>query len=159
MIAVEEGLKLNLGCGDVRIPGFLGMDIIYTDAVDRICDLERQWCFEDNSVSRIIANDIIEHLKDPIHAMNEIWRVCRDGAIVEMQIPTTDGRGAFQDPTHKSFWNANSFCYYCEELGLIHLGRKYGFKGNFKVESYQERHEGDPRMRIIEMNVVLRVIK
>jgi len=26
--------------------------------------------------------------------------------------PSTDGRGAFQDPTHVSFWNSNSFWYY-----------------------------------------------
>ena len=28
------------------------------------------------------------------------------------QTPSTDGRGAFQDPTHVSFWNSNSFWYY-----------------------------------------------
>ncbi len=26
--------------------------------------------------------------------------------------PSTDARGAFQDPTHVSFWNSNSFWYY-----------------------------------------------
>ena len=28
------------------------------------------------------------------------------------QTPSTDGRGAFQDPTHVSFWNSNSFWYH-----------------------------------------------
>ena len=28
------------------------------------------------------------------------------------QTPSTDDRGAFQDPTHVSFWNSNSFWYY-----------------------------------------------
>jgi O-antigen biosynthesis protein len=28
--------------------------------------------------------------------------------------PSTDGRGAFQDPTHVAFYNENSFWYYTE---------------------------------------------
>ena len=36
--------------------------------------------------------------------------------------PSTDGRGAFQDPTHVSFWNSNSFWYYTrpEQAQFIH---------------------------------------
>jgi hypothetical protein len=36
--------------------------------------------------------------------------------------PSTDGRGAFQDPTHVSFWNSNSFWYYTrpEQARFIH---------------------------------------
>jgi hypothetical protein len=29
--------------------------------------------------------------------------------------PSTDGRGAFQDPTHNSFYNENSFWYFVDE--------------------------------------------
>jgi len=29
--------------------------------------------------------------------------------------PSTDGRGAFQDPTHCSWWNENSFWYYTRQ--------------------------------------------
>ena len=36
--------------------------------------------------------------------------------------PSADGRGAFQDPTHVSFWNSNSFWYYTrhEQARFIH---------------------------------------
>jgi len=36
--------------------------------------------------------------------------------------PSTDGRGAFQDPTHVGFWNSNSFWYYTrpEQAQFIH---------------------------------------
>ena len=30
-------------------------------------------------------------------------------------VPSTDGRGAFCDPTHVSFWNELSFRYYTEK--------------------------------------------
>jgi hypothetical protein len=29
--------------------------------------------------------------------------------------PSSDGRGAFQDPTHIAFWNENSFWYHTEK--------------------------------------------
>ena len=29
-----------------------------------------------------------------------------------LKFPPTDGRGAWQDPTHVSFWNEHSFWYY-----------------------------------------------
>ena len=44
--------------------------------------------------------------------MSEIYRVLCDGGWAIIQVPSTDGRGAFQDPTHISFWNENSFFYY-----------------------------------------------
>lgn len=49
---------------------------------------------------------------DPIQAMKEIARVLAPGGMAFLQCPSTDGRGAFQDPRHKSFWNENSFLYY-----------------------------------------------
>ncbi|MBK7469358.1 MAG: hypothetical protein IPI73_00755 [Betaproteobacteria bacterium] len=44
--------------------------------------------------------------------MNEIHRVLAPGGWLVARVPSTDGRGAFQDPTNRSFWNLNSFWYY-----------------------------------------------
>jgi hypothetical protein len=44
--------------------------------------------------------------------MNEIYRVLVPGGWLISMTPSTDGRGAFQDPTHCSYWNSNSFWYY-----------------------------------------------
>jgi hypothetical protein len=44
--------------------------------------------------------------------MSEIYRVLADGGWAFIEVPSTDGRGAFQDPTHVSYWNENSFWYY-----------------------------------------------
>jgi hypothetical protein len=44
--------------------------------------------------------------------MNELYRVLADHGVAEIIVPSTDGPGAFQDPTHRSFWNRNSFRYY-----------------------------------------------
>jgi len=55
---------------------------------------------------------LIEHLRDPLKTMKEIHRVLAHGGWAFIEVPSTDGRGAWQDPTHVSFWNENSFHYY-----------------------------------------------
>jgi len=105
-------VRLNLGCCDHRAPGFLGVDLSPGPAVDVVTDLNGVWPWSDSSVSEILARDIVEHLSDAIHTMNEMHRVLKPGGKVTISVPTTNGTGAFQDPTHRSFWNRRSFLYY-----------------------------------------------
>lgn len=108
--AKDEGLAmLDLGGRFNAWEGFKTVDL--RDA-DVITNLEERWPFEDNSVGVLRASHIFEHLKDPVHAMNEAYRVLAPGGWLFLEVPSTDGRGAFQDPTHKSFWNENSIWYY-----------------------------------------------
>ncbi|HFQ92167.1 MAG TPA: hypothetical protein ENK29_04730 [Chromatiales bacterium] len=108
----DEWVKLNLGCNQSILPGWVNVDIHEFEGVDVVADLERPWIWQDNSIHYMRAFDIVEHLHDPIHTMNEAWRVLGHGGVFEIWVPSTDGRGAFQDPTHVSFWNRNSFAYY-----------------------------------------------
>jgi len=89
--------------------GLVSVDL---SGADVNTDLNERWPFADNSVGLIRAQDAIEHLKDPIHTMNEAYRVLCHGGMFLIEVPSTDGRGAWQDPTHVSKWNENSFWYY-----------------------------------------------
>ncbi len=125
-------MRLNLGCCDNLMPGFVNVDIC--PPADQIVDLRQPWPWPDSSVEYIRAHDIIEHLPDKIQTMNELWRVLAPGARVEIGVPTTDGPGACQDPTHVSYWNRNSFWYY--EPGNAHyerFWRPYGIRARFRV--------------------------
>ena len=105
-----EGLrKLDLGGRLNSKPGYLTID---KKGADISADLNQRWPFDDNSIGVVRAFDVLEHLKDPIHAMKEIERILVPGGYLLSQTPSTDGRGAFQDPTHVSFWNEHSFWYY-----------------------------------------------
>lgn len=110
--ADREGLtKLDLG-GRFNSPeGYISVD---SKGGDIKCDFNDRWPFEDSSVGVIRAFDVIEHIKDPIHTMSEIHRVLVPGGYAFIEVPSTDGRGAWQDPTHCSFWNENSFWYYTD---------------------------------------------
>ncbi|MBI4849130.1 MAG: methyltransferase domain-containing protein [Nitrospirae bacterium] len=111
----EQWRKVNLGCNRVILPGWINVDAYRYEGVDEVMDLEERWAFEDNSIHYIRAFDLVEHLRSPIHTMNEAWRVLGHGGLFEIWVPSTDGRGAFQDPTHVSFWNQNSFLYYSKQ--------------------------------------------
>ncbi len=87
------------------------------ESVDRhgsriAADLNERWPFGDGEVGVFRAHDALEHLRDPIHTMKELHRCLAPQGWLLSQTPSTDGRGAFQDPTHVSFWNSNSFWYY-----------------------------------------------
>jgi len=75
-------------------------------------DLNRLWPLEDSSVGLILATDVLQQLRDPIHVMNEAYRVLAPGGFLLVRVPSTDGRAAFQNPHHVTFWNEHSFWYY-----------------------------------------------
>lgn len=127
-------LRLNLGCCDRHLPGYINVDVC--EPADAIVNLEHTWPWADSSVDEIVANDIFEHLPSKIHTMNEAHRVLKPGGILSLIVPTTDGRGAFQDPTHVSYWTPNDLWYY--EHGNPHLERfhmHYGITARFVVHA------------------------
>lgn len=154
---ISKPLSIDLGCGFCKPEGFVGVDIYPWSEEDIIADLSEKFPFPDNSVDEVRAHDIIEHLPDRIHTMNEIWRICKHGAAIDIRVPSTDGRGAFQDPTHVSFWNINSFKYYCLEFPeYINLCKSYGFKGAFKIISLDHEESLD---KVIHVIAKLKAIK
>ena len=146
----SKPLKVDLGCGPTKPEGFIGVDIGFQPGVDIVADLNRRFPFADNSIDVVRAHDTVEHLHDRLHTMNEIWRICKPGALVELLVPSTDGRGAFQDPTHVSYWNINSFRYYCIEFpAYLHLCQKYGFKGHFSLASSEHIESEDQVIHVL----------
>jgi hypothetical protein len=67
--------------------------------------------FADGSVALIRAEEVLQRVPDRAALFNECHRVLVHGGMVRTLTPSTDGRGAFQDPSHVSFWNENSFWY------------------------------------------------
>jgi len=143
-------MKLNLGCCDRPLPGFLNVDVIPAPGVE-VADLRQPWPWENDSVDHVRALDIIEHLPDKVFTMNELWRVLKPGGTAEIVVPTTDGPGAWQDPTHVSFWNRRSFLYY--ETGNPYrerFARHYGIQAKFRtVRERIDQTQDGPRLTMV----------
>jgi SAM-dependent methyltransferase len=106
---LNDVLQIDL-CGGFNKPdGFLSIDL---ENGDIYADLDEGIPLPNNSVGVVRAFDALEHIKDKQKIMAEIHRVLIPGGMLISQTPSTDGRGAWQDPTHVSFWNENSFWYW-----------------------------------------------
>lgn len=152
-------LRLNLGCADRHIPGWKNVDIV--PPADIIADLSKSWPWEDSSVDAIKAEDIIEHLPNRIHTMNEIWRVLAPNAIAEIVVPSAaEGAGFAQDPTHVSQWCANSFQYFEHgSFAFKRLGKAYGIIGGFRIVSLEKKTYQDQYEPVVKVHVSLQAIK
>lgn len=114
--AKRNGLHaLDLGAAYRKRAGYLGVDIQEGAGVDMVVDVREGIPLPDNSVGVIRAVDFLEHIPDKIQVINEIYRLLAHGGMLLSNTPSTDGRGAFQDPTHVAFYNENSFWYYTRD--------------------------------------------
>lgn len=115
-------LKIDLGGGLNPFPGYKTIDL--RDSADIVADLNNGIPLPDNSVGVLNAHHILEHLKDQQFIMSEIHRVLVDGGWAFIEVPSTEGRGAFQDPTHVTYWNQNSFLYWTHREQANYIDNK-----------------------------------
>lgn len=125
-------MKLDLGSGYRKPEGFVTLDIREKCNPDIVCNLEEGLPFKDNSIEYIRAHDILEHVEigKTIFVMEEIYRVLKPMGILDIAVPSTEGNGAFCDPTHRSFWNRVSFRYYMDDAHRCLYDIKAKFAGN-----------------------------
>lgn len=107
-------LALDLGAAHNKPAGYLGVDQHAGPEVDIVADVTKGISLPDSSVGVIRAVDFLEHIPDKVALFNELYRVLVHGGMLLSTTPSTDGRGAFQDPTHVAFYNENSFWYFTE---------------------------------------------
>jgi SAM-dependent methyltransferase len=150
-------VKINLGCSDRLLQGFVNVDL--HKPADKIADLNESWPWEDSTVDELRAWDLLEHLRSPIQSMNEAWRVLKPGGRFDIVVPTTDGRGWAQDPTHVCWppFNRNSFFYY--EHGNPHLTRfapMNGVKCAYRILFSDEKLLVD---QVSKLHIILEAVK
>lgn len=104
---------LDLGCGNRKKPGAIGIDCNPKTCADVVHDLNIfPYPFENASFDEIYADNILEHLNDLIAVMEELFRISRSGAIIKINVPYFRSKWAFIDPTHKHFFTTESFTYF-----------------------------------------------
>lgn len=96
-------MKLNIGGGDVKLEGFVNLDYDKHSNPDYAIDLEKdRFPFEDNTVEAVVAHHILEHLGEGyFHCLQEIYRVCKHGALIDVRVPHHRHDSFASDPTHR----------------------------------------------------------
>jgi len=123
-------MKLDIGCGNHKDTGWVGIDIQQLPGVDIVHDLNMHpWPIEADSVEEAKAWHIIEHIPPVainsagetwfpfLEFMDECWRVLKPGAHIDIETPYGSSNGFIHDPTH---------CNPVDEITFEHFDPDYG---------------------------------
>ena len=85
-------IKLNLGCGDKLLPGYVNVDVVNERAgkqPDVICDIRTLDQFQDNSIDEILAVHVVEHFWrwEVVDILKEWVRVLKPGSEMILECP------------------------------------------------------------------------
>jgi SAM-dependent methyltransferase len=85
-------VKLNLGCGDKILAGYVNVDVAPSRAgkkPDVICDLHRLESFEDGAADEILAVHVVEHFWrwEVVDVLREWARVLKPGGSMILECP------------------------------------------------------------------------
>lgn len=96
-------MKINIGAGSTNFDGYVNCDYSDQYKPQYVFDLEKDiWPFEDNSVTHVIAHHVLEHLGEGyFHAIKELYRVCSNGADIDIRVPHYTHHNFHHDPTHR----------------------------------------------------------
>jgi hypothetical protein len=85
-------LRLNLGCGDKILPGYVNVDVAESRAgrtPDVLCDLHRLTPFADASADEILSVHVVEHFWrwEVLDVLREWVRVLKPGGLMVLECP------------------------------------------------------------------------
>lgn len=100
------GAILDIGCGAEKVPGAVGLDISSDTAADIVHDLdEMPYPIADLSFDQILLQDVVEHVREPIRVFEELHRIARPGARIQLRTPHFSSVLAYGDPTHRHYFS------------------------------------------------------
>jgi SAM-dependent methyltransferase len=106
LLPTAPGAVLDIGCGSAKVPGAVGLDRSADTAADIVHDLDSfPYPIEDSSFDQILLQDVIEHVADPIRVFEELHRIARDGAVIQLRTPHYSSVLAYGDPTHLHYFS------------------------------------------------------
>ena len=96
-------MKISIGAGDTIETDYIRIDYDSLTNPDYVLDLERDRLpFEDSTVEAVKAHHILEHLGEGFfHCLQELYRVCKHGARINIRVPHPRHDSFLADPTHR----------------------------------------------------------
>lgn len=127
--------KLNVGCGRNIKDGWINLDSSALPGVDLVCDLNgvRNKPIElpDESVEQFLLSHVIEHVRDSLGLMQELWRLARPNATAVIRVPHGGSDDAWEDQTHLRAYFPKSFGFFSQPF---YWRADYGYTGDWNPE-------------------------
>ena len=123
--------KLNVGCGEKPMNGYVNLDVCKFKGVDVVHNLDKfPYPFKDNTFDEIRAEQVIEHVNKFPEVMRELCRILKPNGV--LKIWSVTAHTIWVQPFHKRAFMHNTmdfFCNYPTEHGT------YDFKA-VRVKKY-----------------------
>lgn len=143
--------KLDLGCGNNKQPGCIGIDRLNLKGVNIVHDLDKYpYPIKDNTFDQVVAYNCLEHINDNISLFSEVYRILKPGGTFHFEVPHFSSCDMYTDLTHKTFFSYRSIDYfiddgnmlnsfnYCPDVKFRLLGRKITFWGAKRFIDYPQ---------------------
>jgi hypothetical protein len=155
--------KLDIGCGNNKHEGFTGIDLSPIPGVDIVHDLDVfPWPIEDDCVEEAIAYHYVEHTKDLIKFMNELYRIMKTGAVATITSPYYNSVRAWQDPTHTRAISEKTFMYFNkawrQQSNIEHYPIYCDFEPTFEFIFFKNWIDKSPEERIFAIQHYTNVV-
>ena len=139
-------MKLNLGCGNRFIPGYVHIDVVDYVHVDHVTSIDTLSMFQDGSVNLIYNCHVLEHFKrrDVARVLREWYRVLKSGGILRTSVPDLEvlcriyldtkeiglvigplfGRQDYLYNIHYNVFDFSSLSQTLKEVGFVNIRRR-----------------------------------
>jgi predicted SAM-dependent methyltransferase len=138
--SANKPLIVDLGCGNSKVKGRIGIDKIDLPTVDIVADVEEGLpFFPDSSVDEIHSRSFFEHVSNLEGLIREIVRILKPSGTCHVFVPHFSNPYFYSDYTHSKFIGLYTFYYFSDE--------KYQLKR--KVPNFYS----DVRIRILQQTL------
>lgn len=122
-------MKINLGCGQKYLLGYVNCDILDSVRADKYFSLNLfPYPFPDSCAEEILLDNVLEHVDDVILVMHELHRISSNNCDIHIYVPYAKSDWAFQDITHKHFFTENSMDYFDKNFEYSFYSSKFNFE-------------------------------
>jgi len=159
--ASRSMLKLDLGCGQNPKEGHEGVDLYGEKAKHKVDLFKFPWPWADNSVDEMNCSHFLEHVParevvesdilkgigdvdlggakylgaDMLFAfMDEVYRILKVDAFINIVVPSGRSDRAFWDPTHRRFFMQQTFLYFNHDWRKMNGLAHYRVTANFNFD-------------------------